>query len=220
MTPAETQARQSIIDACLWMNARGINQGTSGNISLRAGGDAMLITPSGVPYEQMTPEQIVTLPIHRDPDPAQRPKPSSEWRFHQRLMQARPDIGAIVHCHPPYATAVAVQGRAIPACHYMVAAFGGPDVPIAPYALFGSAELAENVAEAMQARDGCLLANHGAIAVGDTLERALWRMEELEVLARTFLFSQIGGTPVILSDAQIADALDQFASYGPGTGEA
>jgi L-fuculose-phosphate aldolase len=216
MTPEARVTRRSIIDACLALNARGVNQGTSGNISLRAGPDALLITPSGVPYEQMTPEQIVTIPVSDAPDPTLRPKPSSEWRFHQRLMQTRRDIGAVVHCHPPYATAVAVQGRPIPACHYMVAAFGGADVPIAPYALFGSVALSDSVAAIMGDRDGCLMANHGAITVGDTLERALWRMEELEALARTYLFSQIGGAPVILSDEQIAEALVAFASYGPG----
>jgi len=217
MTTPTRAKRQSIIDACLAMNAKGINQGTSGNISLRDRDGTMLITPSGVPYDQMHPEQIVTLPVDDAPNPGLRPKPSSEWRFHQHLMQARPDIGAVVHCHPPYATAVAVQNRPIPACHYMVAAFGGKDVPIAPYALFGSEDLATSIANVMADRDGCLLANHGAITVGDTLDRALWRMEELEALARTLLFSQIGGAPVILSDDQIAEALEQFANYGPST---
>ncbi|MBS0126753.1 class II aldolase/adducin family protein [Thetidibacter halocola] len=211
--PNDTAAlRQSIIDACLWLNARGINQGTAGNVSVRVP-DGMLITPSGIPYETMTPDMIVFMPLDRDPPIGLRP--SSEWRFHQRLLAARPDMMAVVHAHPPYCSVLAVQRRAIPAVHYMIAAFGGHDVPLVPYSLFGGEELATNVAAAMAERHGCLMANHGATVLGESLDRALWRMEELETLARTYLFSAIGGAPHLLNRAQIDEALVAFASYGP-----
>ncbi|WP_121066108.1 class II aldolase/adducin family protein [Chachezhania antarctica] len=210
-----TETRQAIIDACRWMNDRGINQGTSGNISVRVP-DAILITPSGVPYDRMTPEMIIRLPPEGEPDMGGDLRPSTEWRFHQRLLAARPDMSATVHAHPAHATAVAMQGRPIPACHYMIAAFGGNDVPITPYAMFGSSELAEHVAEAMRNRHGCLMTNHGATVVGESLDRALWRMEELENLARVDLLSRTAGEPVILSDAQIEEVIAAFSNYGPG----
>lgn len=212
-----TETRRSIIDACRLMNNRGINQGTSGNISIRvADGNGMLITPSGIPYDAMEPDMIVLMPIEEAPDLSRRLKPSSEWRFHQTLMRTRQDMQVVVHAHPPHATAVAMQGKPIPACHYMIAAFGGYDVPIAPYALFGSEVLAELVAKAMRQRDGCLMASHGATVVGESLARAMWRMDELENLSRIYLLSQTRGKPAILSHAEMDQVIAAFANYGPG----
>lgn len=206
-----TILRQSIIDGCVWMQTSGLNQGTSGNISVRVDG-GMLITPSAVPYDSMTPEKIVKLPLDGPPAPDQNP--STEWQFHQAAFTARSDVNAVVHAHPAHATAVAVQRRAIPAVHYMVAAFGGVDVPCTGYARFGSNALSHMVGEALVNRDGCLMANHGALTVGDTLAKALWRMQELETLARVLLLSETNGTPVILSDAEIEETLASFATYG------
>lgn len=210
----DTALRQSIIDGCLWMNASGINQGTSGNISVRSG-DHMIITPSGVPYDLLRPEMLCRVPLDAPPDLSGRLRPSTEWRFHQSVLNAHPGLGAVVHAHPPHSTALAVQGRSIPACHYMVAAFGGTDVPLINYALYGSVELAQMVTDAMADRSACIMANHGAMTTGDTLTRALWRMEELENLARVYLLALTTGTPKILSDAQMADVIAAFADYGP-----
>lgn len=207
------ETRAAMIAACRWMNDQGLNQGTSGNISVRVAG-GLLITPSGLPYDSLTAEKIVTIPLEGPPYPARRPAPSTEWPFHQRLHQVRPDMPVVLHAHPPYCSAVAVQRRPIPACHYMVAAFGGHDVPLVPYSLFGSEALANDVAMALRDRLGCLMANHGATVLGETLEKAKWRLQELETLARTYLFSHIGGTPTILSEAEIDDALRSFATYG------
>jgi L-fuculose-phosphate aldolase len=209
-----TSLRLAIIDSCRWMYASGLNQGTSGNISIRCG-DHMIITPSGIPYDQLQPDMFCHVPLNADPDPSDDGKPSSEWRFHQALLNTKPDQPVVVHAHPAHATAIAVQGRAIPACHYMVAAFGGNNVPLVDYALFGSAELAQMVTVAMAQRSGCLLANHGAITTGDSLARALWRMEELENLARIYLLAQSCGVPHILSDQQMNEVLLAFGNYGP-----
>lgn len=218
MTPAAPlpdteETRQALIDACLWMNERHLNQGTSGNISARID-SGILITPSGVPYEALTPEAMVTIPLSGLPE-AGGPKPSSEWPFHQGLHQARPDMPVVLHAHPPYCSILAVQRRPIPACHYMIAAFGGADVPLADYALFGSPELCANMADIMSDRHGCLMANHGATVLGETVDKARWRLEELETLARTYLFSSIGGAPHILSDKDIAEVLVAFQTYSP-----
>lgn len=215
--PDTIETRQAIIDACLWMNQRGINQGTSGNISVRTGarGDRMLITPSAVPYERMTPDMLVEIPLSGSPA-ALGPKPSTEWRFHQALLAARPEMQAVVHAHPPHATAIACQRRPILAIHYMIAAFGGDDIPLAGYHLFGSDALAQDVARTMAHRHGCLMANHGAIVVGETLERALWRLEELETLARIDLLCRANSNGLeLLTKDQIARVLESFSNYGP-----
>lgn len=210
------ELRQAIIDSCIEMNRRGINQGTSGNISARAG-DRMVITPSGVPYDRMTPDMLAAIPIDGK-EKAEGPlPPSTEWQFHLALLRAKPQMHAVVHAHPVHCTALSINHMEIPACHYMIALFGGNSVPLADYALFGSDDLAENVTAAMTERSGCLMANHGAVVVGETLEKALWRMEELEVLARAFILSRSIGKSHILSKGQIDDVLGAVANYGMKT---
>jgi L-fuculose-phosphate aldolase len=214
MKKAERALRREIVARCREMNASGINQGTSGNISARLG-DLMLVTPSAVPYDDLEPEMIAALPLDSDGEDWEGPlKPSVEWRFHRALLQARPEMGAVVHAHPPHCTALAIARREIPACHYMVAAFGGANVRVAGYARYGTAALAALAVAAMEGRSACLLANHGMIALGDGLARAMWRAIELEALARQYILSlQLGG-PVLLTDAEIDETLAGFASYG------
>ena len=215
MRDSERAVRQQIIDLCLEMNRNGINQGTSGNISARHG-DAMLLTPSATPYEALTPEMIVSVPLEGDGADWSGPlKPSTEWRFHRDILRARPDAGAVVHAHPIFATTLAMTRRAIPACHYMVAVFGGTDVKCSGYARYGTEALSREALAALDGRTGCLLANHGAITIGSDLAKAMWRMVELETLARQYHHSLLlPGGPVILSDAEIAEVLEGFGSYG------
>jgi L-fuculose-phosphate aldolase len=212
MQERERAARRGIIEACLAMNARGLNQGTSGNISARWG-DGLLVTPSGVPYEQLHEDDIVAMAM--DGTPAGPHKPSSEWRFHRDILKARPDVGAVVHAHPTYATAFAINHMTIPAVHYMVAVSGGNSIPVAPYATFGTAALSENVLAALDGRTCCLMANHGLIATGPTVAKALWLAEEVETLARQYAAALQIGQPVHLSDAEIGRVLEKFKSYGP-----
>lgn len=205
--------RQSIIDKCLWMNVSGLNQGTSGNISVRSG-DRMLITPSATPYEAMTPEMIAAMPLDGGGAWEGPLKPSTEWRFHLDILNARPDAGAVVHAHPTYCTALAIARMAIPAVHYMIAAFGGPDIRCSGYAPFGTEALSQTALQALEGRAGCLLANHGSIVVGPGLDKAMWLATELEALAQQYFnVLQIGGG-VILSDAEIAETMAAFDGYG------
>lgn len=215
MDRTEAALRREIVARCREMNASGINQGTSGNISARLGA-RMLVTPSGIAYDALEPAMIATMALE-DPSGAWEGPlaPSSEWRFHRRLLTARPDAGAVVHAHPTWCTALAMARREIPACHYMIAAFGGDSVRCAGYARFGSAELAELAVAAMEDRSACLLANHGMIALGDTLARAMWRAVELEALARQYCAALAIGGPVILDPAAIDEAKAAFANYGP-----
>ena len=214
MTP-EAQAREDIITACREMCANGLNQGTSGNVSIRVE-DRMLISPSATPYDAMTPDMIASIDLSGDmtsewDGPL---KPSTEWRFHWKILKERADITAIVHGHPTYCTALAILRKPIPACHYMIAAFGGIDVRCAGYSTFGTDALSDLVVEAMQDRTACLMANHGMVAGGAGIAQAMWRAVELETIARQYSLALQLGEPVILSKEQIDEALAMFAGYG------
>ncbi|MEO0387152.1 MAG: class II aldolase/adducin family protein [Pseudomonadota bacterium] len=214
MKQAEKAVRQGIVDHCRMMNANGLNQGTSGNISARFEG-SMLISPSATPYDACTAEMVASMPMDGEYGAWDGPlKPSTEWRFHLDIMRARPEVGAIVHAHPTYCTTLAIARKEIPACHYMIAAFGGTTVKCGGYARFGSARLSELALEALEGRTACLLANHGMIATGPTLEKAMWLAVELETIARQYYNSLLIGGPVILSDAEIAETAEAFGSYG------
>lgn len=211
MTADELAKRQAIIDACRRMNALGINQGTSGNISVRHV-DGLLITPTSVPYEAMTPDQIVFMAMDGSHVPGQ--KPSSEWRFH---LEARPDVNAVVHAHPTYCTILAIMGMEIPPVHYMIAAAGGDSIRCAPYATFGTVELSEHAVRALEGRHACLLDHHGMIAVGKTLDKAMWLAVEVETLARQYHGClQIGKPP--LSSDEIERVRRRMAGYGLSEG--
>lgn len=214
MTEDERTLREDIVAACRSMNALGLNQGTSGNISARFGGD-LLITPSATAYESMTPEMLAKMPLAREPGTWSGPRePSTEWRFHHAILATRPEMNAVVHAHPPYATALAIARKEIPACHYMIAAFGGTNIRCAGYARFGTEALSQLALVALRDRSACLLANHGMIAVGESLEKAMWRAVELETIARHYCLSLALGGPVLLTDDEIVEAAAGFGSYG------
>ena len=207
----DREKRQSIIDACLRMNALGINQGTSGNISLRHG-EGLLITPTSTPYETMQPDQIVYVQIDGSPNPGERP--SSEWRFHRDILAARPDVNAVVHAHPPYSTMLAIMGLEIPPVHYMIACAGGDTIRCAPYATFGTEELSEHAVRALEDRLACLLAHHGMIAIGPSLSKAIWLAVEVETLARQYHGCLQIGSPPVLSKDEIEKVRARMAGYG------
>lgn len=212
----ETDIRAAIVAQCRAMNASGLNQGTSGNISARHGA-RMLITPSAIPYDSMTPDMIASMPVEDNYGTWEGPKkPSSEWRFHLDILRARPEVGAIVHTHSAFCTSLSIARKPIPPIHYMIAHFGGPDIRCADYALYGSAELSAHVLKAMEGRNGCLLANHGMIAAGKNLAQAMWLAVELETLARQYWHAlQIGG-PALLSDEEVRQAAEKFGVTGYG----
>ena len=211
----ELDLRKDVIAACLDMNAVGINQGTSGNISVQFE-DRMLISPSATPYAKLKPEMIASVDLSGDmPDKWEGPlKPSTEWRFHWYALKQRSDVTAVVHAHPPYCTALSILRKPIPACHYMVAAFGGMDVRVCGYHTFGSPELARFVMDALEDRSACLMANHGMVATGMGLEQAMWRAGELEAIARQYHLALQLGDPHILTKEEIDDTFRMFAGYG------
>jgi L-fuculose-phosphate aldolase len=212
-TTNDRAKRQSIIDACLQMNRLGINQGTSGNISLRHE-DGMLITPTSTPYEAMKPGQIVFMKLDGAVSPKQRP--SSEWRFHRDILKLRPEVNAVVHAHPPYATMLAIMGMEIPPVHYMIACAGGDTIRCAPYATFGTEQLSQHALGALEGRSACLLAHHGMIATGPSLAKAMWLAVEVETLARQYYGCLQIGTPPLLSKAEVENVRARMAGYGPG----
>lgn len=207
----ETDKRQAVIDHCLKMNSTGLNQGTSGNISIRHE-DGLLISPTSRPYDGLSPEDIVFLEMDGT---AHGPwKPSSEWRFHRDILAKRPEVNAVVHAHPTFCTTLAIMGMDIPAIHYMIAIFGGTSIRCAPYAIYGSAALSDHALTALEDRKACLLAHHGMIAAGASIEQTFWLAEELETLARQYHGALQLGTPPVLSDQQVQDVIDKIAGYG------
>lgn len=189
----------------------GLATGTSGNLSVRVAG-GMLITPSGQDYETLAPQDMVFV------DDAgrwqHRLAPSSEWRMHQAVYQARPEAAAVVHGHPPYATVLAIRGQEIPPLHYMIAAAGGPTIRCAPYHTYGSEALSRAAVAALEGRKACLLANHGLLAFERDLARAMWLAREVETLAQQYVMCLPLGGPVLLDEAEIARVVDQFSRYG------
>ena len=211
---SESQLRQQVVDTVRQMNGLGINQGTSGNASVRHE-DGMLITPSGMPYEVMQAEDVVFVRLADGNFQARNGlKPSSEWRFHRDILAARADLNAVVHTHGRAVTTLACLHQDIPAFHYMVAVAGGDSIRCAPYALFGTQELSDNALKALKDRKACLLANHGMI-VGDTsLEKALALAVEVETLADTYWRCLQITRPAILNRVQMAEVLERFKTYG------
>jgi L-fuculose-phosphate aldolase len=143
--------------------------------------------------------------------------PSSEWRFHLDILKARPEVNAVVHAHPPYATTLAIMGREIPPVHYMIAVAGGDSIRCAPYATFGTKELSHHAVSALEDRLACLLAHHGMIAIGPSLSKAMWLAVEVETLARQYHGCLQIGTPPLLSKAEIENVRGRMAGYGHAT---
>lgn len=205
-------AAAEVIATALAMTPAGINRGKSGNVSRRFG-DGYLITPTGIDYDLLQPQDIVLIDKLGRWDKAGR-EPSSEWRMHHDIYAARADAGAIVHAHPVYATALACLRQGIPAFHYMVAAAGGRDIRCSDYALFGTQALSDTMLRALEGRRACILANHGIIAYGRDLRKALALAVEVETLAEQYAVACQLGEPVLLSDAEMDDALNRFQTYG------
>ncbi len=215
---SEAALRQKVVDTVRRMNALGINQGTSGNASVRHE-DGMLITPSGLPYEAMAAGDVVFVRLG-DGEYRSRNglKPSSEWRFHRDILAGRDDLHAVVHTHGRAVTTLACLHQEIPAFHYMVAVAGGATIRCAPYALFGTQELSNHALKALEGRKACLLANHGMIACDVSLETALALAVEVETLADTYWRCLQVTRPAILDNGQMAEVLEKFKTYGQRKG--
>jgi L-fuculose-phosphate aldolase len=209
----ETALRRDMVATCRRMNDSGINQGTSGNLSVRVA-DGFLITPTSLPYDQMVPEDLVRMSF--DGGFEGRRRPSSEWRFHRDILQARPDVDVVLHCHSVYATTLACHHKPIPSFHYMVGVAGGTTIRCARYATFGTQALSDAAIEALDDRLACLLGQHGQISLGKTLASALALAIEVETLARLYVQALTLGDPPVLSDEEMGRVLEQMKrmSYG------
>lgn len=203
--------RQQLITIAQAMQAAGLNRGTSGNVSVRSG-DGFYITPSGLPYAKLSADDIPLMAL--DGTHQGNRQPSSEWRFHRDLYASRPEVGAVLHAHSPFAVSLACLRYAIPPFHYMIARFGGDSIRCADYAIFGSESLSTAAMEALDQRKGCLLANHGLIVAGRDLDEALSLAIELEELCEQYWRTCQLGQPVLLSADEMHAVLEKFASYG------
>jgi len=204
--------REAVVAACKELARSGLTYGTSGNVSARRDPSSFFVSPTGLAYEALEPEDIPLVGL--DCRWYGRRRPSSEWRFHRDIFKARSDAGGIVHTHSRYATALACTGRGIPAFHYMVAVAGGSDIRCAPYYTFGSQELSDAAVAALDGRNACLLANHGVIAIGATLAAALKLAGEVENLAAQYCIALAIGGIGLLEDAALRVVIDKFRTYG------
>ena len=203
--------RDDLIATARAMQPAGLNKGTSGNVSLRHG-DGFYITPTGMPYDKLVADDIPLMAL--DGSHVGARKPSSEWRFHRDLYAARPEVGAVLHAHSPFAVSLACLRRDIPPFHYMIARFGGETIRCAGYALFGSQALSDAALLAMTDRKACLLANHGLLVAGRDLDEALALAIELEELCEQYWRACQLGEPVLLSATEMAEVLVKFSGYG------
>jgi L-fuculose-phosphate aldolase len=204
--------RVALIAACRELTRRGLTHGTSGNISVRCDERRFFVSPTGMDYEILQAEDIPLVDLDGRWFGSRRP--SSEWRFHRDILQSRHDVGAIVHTHSVQATALACTGRGIPAFHYMVAVAGGNDIRCAPYHPFGTQELSDAALTALKDRRACLLGNHGVIATGADLPRAISLAGEVENLAAQYCAALALGDVRILDESQMRIVLEKFRNYG------
>jgi L-fuculose-phosphate aldolase len=197
------------------MSDSGLVPTTSGNVSARTPEGDVLITPSGLPYEDLEPEDIVLVDIEGKVLEGSL-EPSSEVPMHTGIYRAKPEVGGVVHTHAPYSTALACLGLEIPPVHYLLAALSEEGrVPLAGYATYGTEELAGYVSEALgEAHSVCLLQNHGTIAVGETVAEAYTLTEILEEMAELYYRTRLAGEPVILGSERIAEVRAKIANYG------
>ena len=208
---------RNIIETCRDLERRGLNQGTSGNVSVRLGknlDDGFLITPTAMPYDVMQPEDMAHMRF--DGGKSGRHEPSSEWRFHLDVYRKRPEVAAVIHTHSGFSTTLACLRRGIPAFHYMVALFGGSDIRCSDYATYGTQELSDLVLKALEGRNAALMGSHGLIVLGPNLKRALALTVEAETLSMMYWRAIQIAEPRLLSDAEIALVREKFANYGYG----
>jgi len=206
------QLRDELIATARRMSELGLAPGTTGNVSVRSA-RGFVVTPSGMAYDQLRGDDAVAIDLDGAIRPGQR-APSTEWRLHRDILAARPDAHAIVHTHSLYCTAVACLRRPIPAIHYMIVLAGSDEIPCADYATFGTAELAASVVRALGRGHACLMANHGMVALGDSLTSALRLAAEIETLAAQYWLAAQLGQPHVLPADELDRVRRQFAGYG------
>ncbi len=207
--------REEIAGVARQLISSGLVTGTSGNVSARTPKGDVLITPSGLDYSSMQPEDIVLVSVQGDILEGSL-QPSTETPMHTGIYRQRPRVGGIVHTHAPYSTALACLGLEIPAVHYMLAALSEEGrVPLAPYATYGTEELAGYASEALgEKHSACLLRNHGTITVDETATKAYSLTEILEEMAELYYRTRLAGDPVILGPEQLAEHRAKISGYG------
>ena len=210
--------QENICEISKKLLTHGLNHGATGNVSVRIDND-FYITPSGMATEYMEAKDVVKCSLLIDEAEVSRmtKKPSSEWHFHQQIYQTRSDVNAIVHTHSPYASAISVLRKNIPAFHYMIALFGGSEVRCSAYEIFGSRELSEEIIKTLGTLKACLIANHGAVVVSNDLENAFYLAEELEHLAHQYIELLKIGSLTLLTEDEMTEVLLKFKSYGPSS---
>jgi L-ribulose-5-phosphate 4-epimerase len=208
------ELRTEIADLGRRLQDEGLFSLTAGNLSGKAASGLIAITPSAIPYPEIGATDVVIVDVDGHVVDGDR-RPSSELPMHLALYEARPEVGAVVHTHSPYATTLAVLGKTIPAVHYMIAGLGVNEIPLVPYSTYGTADLASHCRDAIGAHaKAALLANHGAIALGADLSAAATAASVLEFLALLYYRALAVGQPVVLPPDEIGVVQRRYRTHG------
>lgn len=206
--------RKLLVEYGLKLYRSQLTRGTGGNLSLYYPPlGLMMITPSGIPYEEVQASDIVVMKLDGTVVEGFR-KPSSEYQMHAEVYRSRPEFQAMIHTHSTYATTLSTLRIDLPAIDYLVAMGGGENVRVADYASFGTLELAKNAVKAMEDRNAVLLANHGMNVTGQSLEEAFAKLEILEFCCELYLKAKSAGEPKILSSLEMEKMVKDFKHYG------
>lgn len=211
MNKAEEKIRNKIIDTAKKLGLKKLNHGKAGNISVRWK-DGLLITPSGISYDKIKPKDIVFIDKNKSHHGIK--KPSIETPFHFDIIKNKKDVNCVVHTHAPYASGFSILGKPIPCYHYMIAFFGGDDIPCAKFAIPGSQELSNYAVNALKNRKACLLANHGVIITGKDIDEAAFLAEELETLCKQITIAKINGTAKLVGKRDMKKIIEAVKTYG------
>ena len=207
--------QQQLLELSLKLQSLGLNEGSSGNCSIRHD-NGFYITPSGLNPKSINENDMVFMNFNGVVQSNQKPprEPSSEWRFHHDILKSRNDTNVVIHTHSTYATTLSLFRKDIPAFHYMIAVAGGNSIRCGAYALFGTQALSDEALKALKDRKACLLANHGLLVMGRDIEDALNITCEIERLCEQYIYALQIGSPAILSNQEMDEVIGQFKSYG------
>ena len=209
----EKKLASILTETTLKLHEMGLNHGATGNCSCRDE-ETFLITPSGVEIEDLSAEKMVRMDFKGNViDSKLNLNPSSEWRFHQDIFSHRKEISAVIHTHSIYASTVSLFNKELPPFHYMIAVAGGDSVRCAPYAMFGTQKLSDNIINALAGRKACLIANHGLVTIGESLEEALQISEEIEHLCHLYIEAKKIGNPNLLTKKEMTEVIERFQTY-------
>ena len=210
MNIKEENLRKKIIDTCLKIEIKKLNQGKTGNVSHRWR-NGILITPSGIDYDKLNYKDIVFVDINGKA--VGERLPSSEWRFHLNIIKNRKEVDSIIHNHPVYGTGFSMLRKEIKSFHYLIGLFGGVNIRCTKFMMPGSESLSNEILISLKKRKACLIANHGVVTIGKNLDEAFYLAEQFEALCKQITIAKINGKPKLIDEKKMTIILKKLKNY-------